>query len=154
MIGGSDYLWGGVVPGAVAAIVLAAVWQLTGKGASAWRTALVMGYVAGHWGLDARTIGIVPAMIKSYQPTESRDWLPMLVLLAIVPDAFSCVGKRGPALGWFMRVGLCLFLPWRLLNGTAYLPAIAIPNFGFETSAWSTGEMVAWISGLATALLL
>ena len=35
MIGASDVLWGGVVPGAVAAIVLAAVWQLTGKGASA-----------------------------------------------------------------------------------------------------------------------
>ena len=114
----------------------------------------MIGYVAGHWGLDARTIGIVPAMIKSYRPTESRDWLPMLVLLAIVPDALSCVGKCGPALGWIMRVGLCLFLPWRLLNGTAYLPAIAIPDFGFETSAWSTVEMVAWISGLASALLL
>jgi len=153
MIGGADILWGGVLPAVVAAAVLLIVWRTTGKAASAWRTALVAGYLVGHWALDARNIGVVAALAKSYQPTEAHHWLPLLVLLAMVPDALACLGKRGPALGWLLRVALCLFLPWRFFRGSAYLPLIALPDFGFDTLDWSLSEAVAWIGGLAAVLL-
>jgi len=122
MLSGFDLFFGGVLPAIVAASALAMVWRATGNAASAWRTAIVLGYVVGHWALDARTIGVVAALSKSYQPIEARDWLPLLMLLAIVPDAMACVGKRGPALAWLLRTALCVFIPWRLLQGSVYLP--------------------------------
>lgn len=153
MIGASDLLWGGVLPGAVAACMFVFVWQLTGKSASAWRVALVIGYIAGHWGLDVRNLGTVAAIIKSIRTTEARDWLPLLACLAVLPDALACVGKLGPWLGWLLRIALCLFVPWRLVRGTAYLPLMVLPDFGFESEAWSTGESFAWIGGIAAVLL-
>jgi len=189
MISGADMVWGGALPAAVAAIVLAAVWRTTRNAASAWRTALIVGYVAGHWTLDARDIGasslvgigpseaaavhwaydprnfdFAEALTKSYRPTEARDWLPPLLLLAIAPDALACVGKAGFVLGGILRFGLCLFVPWRLLNGSVYLPARSLPALefeasgfemgGFDTGAWTISVAVAWIGGVAVALLL
>ncbi len=154
MLIGSDIFFGGVLPAVVAASALAMVWRMTGKEASAWRTAIVLGYVVGHWALDARGIGVVAALLKSYQPTEARDWLPLLMLLAIVPDALACVGKRGPALAWLLRTVLCVFIPWRLLSGSVYLPVSISPNFNFDLGGWSTSEATAWIGGIGGALLI
>ena len=152
MIDAYDLLWGGVAPAVLAAGVLAAVWLATGKAASAWRSALVVGYVAGHWALEAHSTSLAAAISRSYHPQECRDWLPLLILLATVPDAIACVGKYGPAIGWVLRAGLCLLIPWRLTNGTVYLPAISLPDFGFESGAWSTPEMIAWIVGVGAVL--
>ncbi len=156
MIGWDEVLWGGVVPAIVAAATLAIVWRGTGKAASAWRTAIVVGYVAGHWGLDTRTISFAAALTKSFQPTEARDWLPLLMLLAIVPDALACVGKRGPMLGWLLRCVLCVFVPWRLLHGSVYLP-LSLPELGLDAEdlgGWSNGETATRIGGVGTALLV
>ncbi|MGI9429894.1 MAG: hypothetical protein ACR2NM_14625, partial [Bythopirellula sp.] len=84
MIGMWDVIYGGIVPGIVAATSLAVVWRATGKAASAWRTALVVGIVAGHWALVAQNTSLVTALTKSFRPTEARDWLPLFALLAIV----------------------------------------------------------------------
>ncbi len=154
MIGGMDILWGGGVPAIVAMATLTIVWRGTGNAASAWRTAIVVGYVAGHWALDARTISFVAAITKSFQPTEARDWLPLLMLLAIVPDALACVGKWGPTLGWLLRAALCLFVPWRLLNGSAYLPLSISADIEFDLGGWSTGEAATAIGGIGAALLM
>jgi len=158
MIGLSDIFWGGVVPALVAAATLAIVWRGTGKAASAWRTALVVGYVAGHWALDTHTISFAAALTKSFHPTEARDWLPLLMLLAIVPDALACVGKVGPLLGWLLRGALCAFVPWRLLHGSVYLP-LSMADLGFEgvgidLGGWSSGERAAWIGSVGAALLI
>jgi hypothetical protein len=56
-------------------------------------------------------------------------------------------------------MALCLFVPWRLVQGTAYWPAIALPDSfydagGFGTDAWSTGAAVTWIVGVAAVLLI
>jgi len=154
MLDGSDLFFGGVLPAVAAASALAMVWRVTGKAASAWRTAIVLGYVVGHWALDARTIGFVAALSKSYQPTEARDWLPLLILLAIVPDALACVGRRGSALAWLLRIALCLFIPWRLLHNSAYLPIGISSDFDFDLGGWSIGEATAWIGGIGAVLLI
>ena len=158
MVDRYDVFWGGVVPAVVAAVVLAIVWRATGKAASAWRTALVVGYVVGHWALDARTISVVATLTKSFHPSEARDWLPLFLLLAIVPDAMACVGKYGSALGWLLRAALCVFVPWRLLHGSTYLP-LSMQDLGFDSGdfdmgGWSTGEAAAWIGGLGAMLLV
>jgi len=156
MIGWAEVLWGGAVPALVAAATLTMVWQGTGKAASAWRTALVVGFVAGHWGLETRTISFAAALTKSFQPTEARDWLPLLMLLAIVPDALACIGKRGPAIGWLLRCALCVFVPWRLLHGSVYLP-LSLPDLGLDAAdlgGWSSGEAAAWIGGSGAMLLI
>ena len=154
MIDRYDLLLGGALPAVVAAVVLALVWRATGKAASAWRTAVVVGYVVGHWALDARTTSVVAAITKSYRPNEVHDWLPSFLLLAIIPDAVACCGKFGPAVGWVLRIALCLIVPWRFANGTSYIPTVAFPGLEDVTGAWSTGEAVAWIGGIGAAFLL
>lgn len=179
MLGGPDLLWGGIVPGVVAVATLAIVWRCTGKAASAWRTALLLGYLAGHWSLSARDLGaaallargefeaaganwaydprnfeFVAALTKSFRASEAHDWLPSLGLLALLPDALACVGRFGPIVGWIFRVALCVFLPWRLLYGSKYLPLSLGPGFDFDLGGWSTGEAIAWCGGLGGVLLL
>ena len=158
MISGAEIFWGGLLPAAVAATTLFAVWRLTGKAASAWRTALVAGYLAGHWALSTNNIGIVATLVKSYQPVEAHDWLPLLIALAMMPDAIACFGRRGPALAWLLRASLCLFAPWRFFRGSAYLPLIALPDLGFDTLGfdtleWSTREAVTQIGAIGALFL-
>lgn len=179
MLGGPDLLWGGIVPGIVAMATLTIVWRSTGKAASAWRTALLLGYVAGQWSLSARDQGaaallargeleaaganwaydprnfeFVAAITKNFNASEAHDWLPMLGLLALLPDALACVGKLGPLVGWIFRTALCAFLPWRLLYGSKYLPLSLGPDFDFDLGGWSTGEAIAWCGGLGAVLLI
>jgi len=158
MIDSSDLFWGGVFPGVVAAALFTLDWQATHRAASAWRTALVAGYLAGHWALGARTVGLVPAIAKCVRPSEAHNWLPLVLLLAILPDAVACIGRRGPVLGGLLRVALCVFVPWRLLHGSKYMP-LALEgdfggDFGFDFGGWSTGEMTAWLGGIAAVLLI
>jgi hypothetical protein len=98
-------------------------------------------------------MSIAEAISKSFHPSEARDYLPMLALAAMLPDGIACVGKRGPAIAWLLRLGLCLFLPWRFLVGSRYLPTETLADFGFDTGAWSTTEAIIWIGGLAAILL-
>ena len=147
MIGLWDVIYGGIVPAAAAAAALAFVWRATGKAASAWRTALVVGYLAGHWALDAQNTSWVSALTNSFRPNEARDWLPLFALLAMVPDAFACVGTFGPAVGWLLRFALCVFVPWRLLYGSVHLP-IPLEGLEIDLGGWSTREAVTWIGGI------
>ena len=159
---------------------LAVVWRVTGRAASAWRTALLVSYLAGHWALSARDLGatallragdleqgetswaydprnfdFAAAIAKSYQPAEAIDWLPLLALLAaMAPDAIACVGKFGPAVGWLWRVALCCVLPWRLVYGSKYWPLSLGPGFDFDLGGWTNGEAAAWIGGIGAALVI
>jgi len=152
MLGLADLLWGGLLPAFCAVVALWVVCRMTGNTASAWRTAFVLGYVVGHWALDARKVGMEEAILKSFRATEAHDWMPLAVLIAIVPDAVACVGKLGPTAGWVLRFLICVATPWRLLAGSSYLPAATI-DLGFDTGAWSTLEATAWLSGSTLFLL-
>ena len=148
MLSAEDMLWGGFLPACVAAATWSLVWARTRNAASSWRTALVVGYVAGHWGLDT---SFQEAILKTFRPREARDWFPLAMLLAMIPDAIACVGRWGPAGGWLLRLSLCAVLPWRLLAGSSYLPNVEL-DVDFDTGAWSTGEAFAWL--LSSSLLL
>jgi hypothetical protein len=148
----ADILLGGVLPGVVAVAVLAGVWKLTANAASSWRTAVVASFLIGMWALDAQGVGVVGAISKSMRITEARDFLPLMMILAVIPDAVAAGGKGGAILGWILRAGLCVFVPWRMLWGTKYLPKVAPPP-NFDTGAWAPLEAVLWIGGVAAALL-
>lgn len=145
MIRLSDILLGGILPGILAVAALALVWKLTKNAASSWRTAAVLSFVAGLWALDAQGVGLSTAISKSLRITEARDFLPLMVILAVVPDAVATLGTNGTIAGWILRIALCGFLPWRMLNGTKYLPKNG-------PLLWSTGEMIAWLGGTALAI--
>jgi hypothetical protein len=145
MIRLSDILLGGILPGILAVAALALVWKLTKNAASSWRTAAVLSFVAGLWALDAQGVGLSTAISKSLRITEARDFLPLMVILATVPDAVATSGKNGSIAGWVLRFALCGFLPWRMLAGTKYLPKNGPP-------LWSMGEMIAWLGGAALAI--
>lgn len=151
MVTSSDIFLGGILPGLVAIGLLAIVWKLTHNAASSWRTAAVVSFLVGLWGLDAQGVGMFGALSKSMRITEARDFLPLMVILAVLPDAIAATNKQGAIIGWVLRAALCIFLPWRLLAGTKYLPKIAPPP-NFDTGAWSTSETFLWIGGIAATV--
>ncbi len=152
MVTSADILWGGLLPGILAVMSLVIVWKLTTNAASSWRTAAVLSFIAGMWALDSQGVGIVAAVSKSVRITEAKDFLPLMVILAVFPDAVATLGKQSTIVAWVLRIGLCVFLPWRLLWGTKYLPKIAPPP-NFDTGAWSTPEAACWIGSVAVVLL-
>jgi hypothetical protein len=152
MVTAADILLGGILPGILAVVTLAVVWKLTQNAASSWRTAAVVSFLAGLWALDAQGVGVVAAIAKSVRITEAKDFLPLMVILTVVPDAIATLGKRGAVLGWLLRIALCVFVPWRLLAGSVYLPK-EVPPANFDTPAWSMPEAVAWLGGLAAVFL-
>jgi hypothetical protein len=152
MITSADILLGGILPGLVAVGMLAVVWKFTHNAASSWRTAAVVSFLAGLWALDAQGVGVLGAISKSMRITEAKDFLPLMVILAVMPDAIAALNKQGAIVGWVLRAALCVFLPWRLLAGSKYLPKVAPPP-NFDTGAWSSFEALLWIGGIAAAIL-
>lgn len=153
MIDAVGILLGGVLPAVVTAAAMLCGWKLTRRAGVAWLIGLSAGYLAGHWALDARGVGLVAAVTKSFNPHEARDWLPLAVISAAAIEAIALLGKRGAVLAWVLRAVGCLLLPWRLLTGSVYLPSTA-QDFGFDTGAWSTLEAIAWLGGASGLLSL
>ena len=152
MITLNDILCGGVLPGVLALVALTGVWKLTHNGASSWRTAVVVGFLLGMWALDAQRIGVLSAIAKSMRIQEAKDFLALMVILGVFPDAVAVYGKQGRVVAWVLRVALCVCLPWRLLAGSIYLPKATATANPFNTSAWSTVESISWLGGIATVL--
>jgi len=153
MIDAAGILLGGVLPAVVAAVTMAAAWKLSRNANVAWLVGLTLGYLAGHWALDARGVGFPAAIAKIGNPHEARDWLPLAVLSAAAIEAVAWWGKRAAGLAWVLRGVWCCFLPWRLLAGSVYLPKSEL-NVGFDTGAWSTPEAIAWLGGASVLLAL
>jgi len=153
MIDPADFLLGGLLPAVVAAVALAIAWKLTHDAVYAGLAGVVLGYVTGHWALDAQGVGLLASVAKSFRPHEARDWLPLAVLLAVVPEIAARFGNRGSLLAWILRVALCVLLPWRMLDGSAYLPATTLLNTDFDIGAWSRSEAIGWLGGMGAVLL-
>ncbi len=145
------FLLGGVLPALVAAVTMVAVFKRTQSSAAAWSIAIAVGYLSGHWGLDARGVGLLAALAKMIRPHEARDWLPILILVATTIDAISRIVTKHGWLTWSLRLGLIFILPWCLLRGSVYLPVDAQPA-GFDTGAWSTWEAVGWLGAVGGLL--
>jgi hypothetical protein len=153
MIDTDGILWGGVLPAVAAAAAMLGGWLLTRRTGVAWLMGLTVGYVAGHWGLDSLGVGFAAAVAKSFSPHEARDWLPLAVVLAAAIEAFALLVRKSATLAWVLRVGLCMWLPWRLLAGSVYLPKTT-EGVSFASGGWSTFEAVAWLGGAGGLLTL
>jgi hypothetical protein len=153
MIDAKAVLLGGALPATVAAVAMYVAWKLGKHVGVAWLVGVSLGYLTGHWALDSVGVGFAAAVAKSFSPHEARDWLPLAVISAAAVEAIALLGKKAIVLGWLLRVGWCLWLPWRLLAGSVYLPSTA-QDLGFNSGAWSTSEATAWIGGVGGLLVL
>ena len=106
MIDASGIILGGVLPAVVAAAAMLGGWKLTRHAGVAWLLGLSMGYLAGHWALDAQGVGVLAAVAKSFNPHEARDWLPLAVVAAAAIEAIGLLGKRAATLAWVLRVAV------------------------------------------------
>jgi hypothetical protein len=153
MIDTNAVLLGGALPAVVAAVAMLGAWKLGKHAGVAWLVGVSLGYLTGHWALDAHGVGLAAAVAKSFSPHEARDWLPLAVISAAALEAIGLLGKKAIVLSWVLRVGWCFWLPWRLLAGSVYLPSAA-EDLGFDTGAWSTSETAAWLGGVGGLLVL
>lgn len=154
MLSLNDFLIGGLLPAAVAALALWSTWRVTGNATFAWLAGFVLGYLSGHWGLDMRgesfaeavgTLG--QAVQKTFRPHEARDWLPWLVVVLAVPEIAAQLGKQGRVVSWFLQFAACAFLPWRLLSLHKDYPTSELVKAGFNESPWSWTDVIAMIAG-------
>jgi hypothetical protein len=153
MIDMNAVLLGGALPAIVAAVAMLGAWKLGKHAGVAWLVGISLGYLTGHWALDAHGVGFTEAVAKSFSPHEARDWLPLAVISAAALEAIGLLRKKAVILSWVLRVGWCFWLPWRLLAGSVYLPSAA-EDLGFDTGAWSTSETAAWLGGAGGLLVL
>jgi len=161
MISTNDFLLGALLPAVVAAVAMAAAWQLTRCATVAWLAGFVLGYLSGHWGLDARGTGleslgaaIVEAVAKSFRPHEARDWMPCILVLMAMPEEIMLFGKRSQLAAWPMRAAASGFLGWRLLSLHKNYPTSELVQAGLNDSAWSWAQVTAAIAGIAATVLL
>ena len=151
MITLGDFVWGGLLPALTAAATLTIIWKLAHDATLSWVCGVSLGYLVGHWGLDAQNVGLADALLKSIRPSEARDWLPMAVLAAATVEVISTVGPHAARWAWLGRLAVVAMLPWRLLLGSVYLPKTEL-SFGFETQSWTNIEAAIWLGAAAVLL--
>ena len=139
---------GGVLPAIVAGLGFATTWRLSSSANLAWLVGTGVGYLLGHWGLDAQATGIANAITRSVQPTEARDWLPIAIIAATAVELVSQMGQRARIAAWLLRAAMFVLLPWVLLRGSVYLPQQQL-DFGLDTGAWSSATALLWLGGIA-----
>lgn len=154
MITPLDVLLGGLLPALTAATTWALLWTVTKSARLAWIGGFSASYLVGHIALGAVPAGIAESVASTFKPHVARDWLPLLVVLSLVPEAVDSPERWSRLSAWVLRFALCAFLPWRLLAGSSYLPKRDSSSLGFDTGAWSSSTAVAWVGGIAGLLLV
>jgi hypothetical protein len=149
----SDFLWGGALPCAAAALAFALGWAAARRPAAAWSTGVVIGFTAGLLALEARGVGLRAAFDKLIQPHESHEWTPLIGLIAVAPALMGPALGKWRSLRWLLAAVLCAITPLWLLWGGKYLPSAEIRASGFATSAWSAGQAFAILGAVAAATL-
>jgi hypothetical protein len=153
MLGLNDMLLGGLVPLVVAAIAFGIGWAASRRPAVAQSAGVIFGYVAGVTALEARNSSIGVALEKLVEPTEAREWAPLIGLVAIAPGLVAALGKR-EWLRWLLAATLCGAAPPWLLWGGKYLPSQADRDSGFVTTAWGGMEAALMLTTFAALLLV
>lgn len=130
-------VWGILLPGGVAAVVLAAGWRPWNRTAEAGKSGLAAGAVAMGGALIAAQAAIVGIEVP---PIQAGDWLALLlaaaVLLGLVDALFALPGW----LRWWLKGTLSAALPLLLL-----MPLLR--------HTWSAGEAAAILGALSLGTL-
>src|SRR5262249_38346275 len=114
--------------------------------AIAWAAAVGLAYVVGQ-AIHALRIGWRSGLAQLFQPRESQDWLPWLVLVAMgitVLTEFAPIEWRRvvAALGGLFVVAV----PIRLLAGSVHVTTRWSAAMGFAAvAAWSAALAVVWL---------
>ena len=106
----------------------------------AWLAGFVLGYLSGHWGLDAAGVRFVEAVWKSFQPHEARDWLPLLLVLLVATGAAAMLALSGS-----LTTGQLLDVVAAAMGGCGAAALLLRVESGPEAAP---GPMIAAVGGL------
>jgi hypothetical protein len=138
----STLAWTALPPLAAALAMMVVARQLGVRPRAAWAMAVGLGYVVGQAVVVGRTVGPGGALAKLARPHEARDWLPLLVLVAM---GITLLGAAAPRTWqrWLVGLGalLCVAAPARLLGNSARV-----------VSEWTTGERLSCLILLGAAM--
>jgi hypothetical protein len=100
-------------------------------------------------GLGFALACLVVGVPVSWPPHKDQGRLLMLVWpAAVLVECLAAVPRVPRALAWAARLVLAAAVARVMLHGTVYLAEPADP----ESGAWTSGQALAWLSGLAVAL--
>jgi hypothetical protein len=117
--GPSDLLWFGVLPCAVAALVMFIACRFEVRPTAAWSVSFAAGALTGMIAQQARA-GLPAALEHLTHPRASIDWLPYLLLVAAALPALAAYASRTwqrPLLA--LTLFFTLAVPMRLLASNA-----------------------------------
>jgi hypothetical protein len=134
-LGPTDILWLGILPCALAALVMATAARLALRPTAAWTlsiaTGLFLGLVAQNLRVSSST-----AFDKLFHPRVALDWLPWLVLVAAAIQLLAVYAPRNWQRSLLALAGLfAITVPIRLLAHSVYV-----------TARWSTPEKFAVVA--------
>lgn len=152
MIGASDLLLGGVLPLVVAAAIAALVGRVAGSARTGWLVGFWAGFAAGHIGLECRALSAIEAIKQAARPHDAQDWLPALTALATLIGAIALAARGRRWIELVLAAPVCALLPWKLLDGSKYLPSEELRQAGFAAEAWSPQQTWLYLGSLAASL--
>jgi len=154
MPGLKEFLLGGIVPMIAALAAFAIAWVASRRASIAWPVGVIVGYLSGTVALEAGTVGIAAALKKLGSPHDAHEWTWMLAFAAAIPAIVaSFLGERR-GWKWLLTVPLVAGVPLWLMWRSKYLPSAADRATGFMTAAWSFGEAILILGGVAVAMLV
>jgi hypothetical protein len=145
--GPTDVFWIGVVPSAVAALVMWATCRLALRPTAAWTLSAAAGIILGIVAQNVR-VGWPIALDKLFHPRVALDWLPWLVLGAAAINLLAAYTPR-TFQRWLVALA-CVFaisVPLRLLAGSVYVTSRWTPTERLGVLAiWSLVFAFWWLT--------
>ena len=152
MLGLSDFLLAGVLPGLVAMAVRHAALRARLGDRFAWPLAVAIGFAAGQIGLEAQGgatsladwLAKLPAAASLViDPRVASHWLPAGAAWAAVVAVLAWGGRVGKVFAALLGVGLAVAIPTRLLWGSVYLMSEWTRGYAIGVVALLAGELAA-----------
>lgn len=159
MLGPTDVLFGGVVPGLIALSIRLSSRRFAPRAAWGDAAAIALGFAAGQLALAAQPAAVARpdlagaagawlaalprAAAALLSPREASLWLPWGAALAAAVGWLASRGRSLRVVAVALGLALAVGLPLRLLWGSVFL-----------TSRWSAAEAALRVGAIAAALLV
>jgi len=114
-------IYAGLIPFAAALIVALMVRWLGVSAPATWAWGTALGFITGQVALE-RQLGVVGAVRLFAHPHEAKDWLPLIVLIAL-GSSLLLIGASGGRRRFALLIAalVTIAVPLRLLGGNTRL---------------------------------
>ncbi len=150
----STFLYGGLIPAAVAILATLLAARLRTPPSAHWATGVTAGVIVGLLALKSRA-GLSVALQSILQPTDAADWIPLIIFLVwlaamlhIAGNSITSQSSTHPVAPPTVRL---------LVNAASLLLTIAVPLCLLSRNArltqeWSASNKLACLAILTAAL--